>query len=280
MRIIIDNAEIFRICISIIFYQLYFTNFNDYVKISEFLSGIFENIFKIEVNNLINDVFNNPQSEINIEKDLNYMEIIENIKNKNSDPQEIEKFYNIEILTNNINDMNKSSKENIEKLNIQTNQMRKDSDHNSEISLTPSLQSQDTGKTYKEMIILDEEIKYDSNKNLFLPVKDKNYIVLYANENLFVLLRYIFCVYERINKLYEYSIMNDTSYFSGNPNGSDYTIFKNFIIIYKALIHKKVENSNIYEELCRDILGNESCFLFSLDKLINSVILFFIYFSY
>lgn len=37
-------------------------------------------------------------------------------------------------------------------------------------------------------------------------------------------------------------------------------------------MHKKIENSNVFEEHCRDILGNESCFIFSLDKLINSLI--------
>ena len=35
---------------------------------------------------------------------------------------------------------------------------------------------------------------------------------------------------------------------------------------------KKIDNSTIYEELCRDILGNESYFLFNMDKLISSLI--------
>ena len=52
-----------------------------------------------------------------------------------------------------------------------------------------------------------------------------------------------------------------------NPN-----VFKNYLIIYKALLHKKIENSTVYEELCRDILGNESYFLFNMDKLISSLI--------
>ena len=49
-------------------------------------------------------------------------------------------------------------------------------------------------------------------------------------------------------------------------------IFKNFIIVYKALLLKKIENSTVYEELCRDILGNEAYFLFNMDKLISSLI--------
>jgi paired amphipathic helix protein Sin3a len=43
-------------------------------------------------------------------------------------------------------------------------------------------------------------------------------------------------------------------------------------VIYKALIHKKIDNASFYEELCRDILGNESYFLFNMDKLVNSLI--------
>ena len=35
---------------------------------------------------------------------------------------------------------------------------------------------------------------------------------------------------------------------------------------------KKIENSTVYEELCRDILGNEAYFLFNMDKLISSLI--------
>ena len=53
------------------------------------------------------------------------------------------------------------------------------------------------------------------------------------------------------------------------------TLLKNFVTIYKAFLHKKIENSNAYEEFCRDILGNESYFLLNIDKLINSVSFFF-----
>jgi hypothetical protein len=72
--------------------------------------------------------------------------------------------------------------------------------------------------------------------------------------------------------------MNETYANLGNNGNNtktteknDISLFKNFIIIYKALVHKKLENNNIYEELCREILGNESYFLFNLDKLFNSV---------
>jgi len=64
--------------------------------------------------------------------------------------------------------------------------------------------------------------------------------------------------------LYEYS-NNQTSF------KTDYNMMKTFIVIFKALIFKKIENVAVYEEVCRDILGNESFFLFNLDKLIINV---------
>ena len=57
-----------------------------------------------------------------------------------------------------------------------------------------------------------------------------------------------------------------------NRDSPDSLVFKNFVIVYKALLLKKIENSTVYEELCRDILGNESYFLFNMDKLISSLI--------
>ena len=106
-------------------------------------------------------------------------------------------------------------------------------------------------------------------------------------------MRYIFCIYERLNKLNEYSFKNAENLLNiNNKDGKtgeeksmiiekinskdgdsiESLIFKNFIIVYKALLLKKIENSTVYEELCRDILGNEAYFLFNMDKLISSLI--------
>ena len=106
-------------------------------------------------------------------------------------------------------------------------------------------------------------------------------------------MRYIFCIYERLNKLNEYSFKNAENFLNiNNKDGKkgekksmtiekinskdsdsiESLIFKNFIIVYKALLLKKIENSIVYEELCRDILGNEAYFLFNMDKLISSLI--------
>lgn len=324
IRIIIDNIEIFKVAVSLIFYQIYFSNLNDSQKICETLSSVFDNIFKINVNDLVNLLYNPEISPVGNDKEINYSEIIDSIKNKSVDPKILDKFYNIDFLSNNVNVISELSKlsnsSNFEysKINILTKENLSQSpeinnniitlksditcnnnDNNSEISLTPSLQSQDTGKTYKDMIILEEykenmhslqsEKLNEENKlieAMFLPLKEKDHILFYANENWFVLIRFIFCVYERMNKLYEYSLSVSNSYDgnlylnkkdqSSKENlillpGLETVTFKNFIVIYKALIHKKIESSSIYEELCRDILGNESYFLFNLDKLINSV---------
>lgn len=321
MRIIIDNIEIFKVAVSLIFYQIYFSNLNDSQKICETLSSVFENIFKINVNDLVNLLYNPEISPVGNDKEINYSEIIDSIKNKSVDPKILDKFYNIDFLSNNVNvisELSNSSNFEYSKINILTKENLSQSpginnniitlksditcnnnDNNSEISLTPSLQSQDTGKTYKDIIILEEykenihslqsEKLNEENKlieAMFLPLKEKDHILFYANENWFVLIRFIFCVYERMNKLYEYSLSVSNSYDgnlylnkkdqSSKENlillpGLETVTFKNFIVIYKALIHKKIESSSIYEELCRDILGNESYFLFNLDKLINSV---------
>jgi len=138
------------------------------------------------------------------------------------------------------------------------------------------LESQETGKTYKDIIIMDQSSKDDSsNKNhMFLPPKNKSNILFYTNEHYYVLIRYIFCIYERLNKLADSSAGLD--FFNQNSDNidgkaNDMTLLKNFVTIYKAFLHKKIENSNAYEEYCREILGNESYFLLNIDKLINSV---------
>lgn len=123
---------------------------------------------------------------------------------------------------------------------------------------------------------MDESVKEElPNKNhMFLPPKSKSNILFYTNEHYFVLIRYIFCIYERLNKLGDSSAGLDFfSQISENIDGkaNDMTLLKNFVTIYKAFVHKKIENSNAYEEYCRDILGNESYFLLNIDKLINSV---------
>lgn len=124
---------------------------------------------------------------------------------------------------------------------------------------------------------MDESRKEEHiiKNHLFLPPKNKANILFYTNEHYYVLIRYIFCIYERLNKLGDSSAGLD--FFSQNTSenierkANDMTLLKNFVTIYKAFVHKKIENSNAYEEFCRDILGNESYFLLNIDKLINSV---------
>jgi paired amphipathic helix protein Sin3a len=192
--------------------------------------------------------------------------LIDSIKNK-SDNKEIDKIYTFDKLATTII-FNSNEVTKFKKIFEETKLASSNNDANSEISLTPSLQSQESGRTYKETILKQEQ----KIKNpIYLPSKSSNDTILFGNENCFVIVRYIFCIYERLNKviiklikLYEYSITGD--------NNLNNLMFKNFIVIYKALIHKKIDNTTFYEDLCRDVLGNESYFLFNLDKLVNSLI--------
>jgi hypothetical protein len=242
-----------------------------------------------------NNNFNNNQVDLKIfdDKDLDYIEILEHLKGKSIDSNnninnsnnnyilpnlDLDKFYNLDILAE----------------NIQINQIIPDStnfmnsklysDFESVISLTPSLESQETGRTYKDIILINE----DSHKNLekkstlFYPGKNKGNIIFFSNEHYYVSIRFIFCIYERLNKLGDSSAGFD--YFTHNINENDTnnnnikvnennnkSLLRNFITIYKAFLHKKIDNLNLYEEYCREILGNESYFLLNVDKLINSV---------
>lgn len=280
IRIMLDNDDILKMAVTLIYYQIFSSNINESGKTLSTLNFFLENIFCLNVSPLIVTLFS-ENSPVRLDQDLSYVEIIESIKTKSVDEKEIDKFFNIDKLSKCIQDTIQVQ-DNINNILINSPiNINKDSnDNQSEISLTPSLQSQDTGKTFKDILIRDENIESElanySNlnndrenifKNFFLPRKQKNSILFFSNENCFVLIRFIFCIYERVNKLYEYSLSNNPIISSKD----DLYTFKNFIVIYKALIHKKIENTNVYEELCRDILGNDSYFLFNLDKIINSV---------
>lgn len=202
MRMIIDNPEIFRISISIIFYSIYYSNVGDPQKLSEYLANIFENVYKLNVNQLVSSLYS-INSPVAHDKEYSYTNIIDSIKNKNTDPNEIEKFYNIDNLAKLISlPSEKDSKINTLISSGSSTSNNQNTDNNSEISLTPSLQSQDTGKTFKSIVIREEQYNKEDKQSLFLPVKAKNHTLFYGNENFFVFVRYIFCIYERFNKVY------------------------------------------------------------------------------
>ena len=285
LKIIFENQEILKLTISLIYYQLFNMSNIDTDKIIEYFNPLFLNLFGMDLSRLIDNLKNNS-TFIN-DKNLNYSEIIENIKNKNTlSKNDYDKFYQMDTLSNTIEEIFSSEKNGSDLKKILEND-NKDDVSMSPISLTPSLQSQDTGKTFKDIIIFNSQQKNDVDitKCLFYPPKEDGDIMFYANEHCFVFLRYIFCIYERLNKLNEYSTSNESNNvldsskkeskdnfpFTPTPP-SNPNVFKNYLIIYKALLHKKIENSTVYEELCRDILGNESYFLFNMDKLISSLI--------
>ena len=296
IKIIFENLEILKFTISIIYYQIFNISNIDTDKLVEYFNPLFFYFFGLDLSGLVDNLKNN--SNFVNDKNNNYSSVIENIKNRQilSD-EDYSKFYQLDKLAKSIKEVN------IEEEIKKNSEIKMEEDKDIEqISLSQSLHSQDNGKTFKDIICFNKN--KESNKNeidmtkiLFYPPKEENDIIFYANEQCFIFLRYIFCIYERLNKLNEYSFQNAETLLNMNSNDDiknkdkeqeksmiiekinskegdsvESLVFKNFIIIYKALLLKKIENSTVYEELCRDILGNESYFLFNMDKLISSLI--------
>ena len=295
IKIIFENVEILKFTISIIYYQIFNISNIDTDKLVEYFNPLFFYFFGLDLTGLVDNLKNN--SNFVNDKNNNYSNVIENIKNRQilSD-EDYSKFYQLDKLAKSIKEIN------IEEA-IKSNKEIKDNEEKDieQISLSQSLHSQDNGKTFKDIISFNEtkdksNNEIDMTKILFYPPKDEEDIIFYSNEQCFIFLRYIFCIYERLNKLNEYSFQNAESLLNIDNINSDKKdkneekamiiekinskdgdaveslVFKNFIIIYKALLLKKIENATVYEELCRDILGNESYFLFNMDKLISSLI--------
>ena len=299
IKIIFENLEILKYTISLIYYQIFNISNVDTDKLVEYFNPLFFYFYGLDLSGLIDNLKNN--SNFYNDKNNNYSTIIEAIKNRQTlSDEDYSKFYKLDKLAKSIKEINID-----EEIKV-NNEIKKEEEKDIEqISLSQSLHSQDNGKTFKEIIcfnknnnINDKEI--DLTKILFYPPKEEGDIIFYANEYCFIFLRYIFCIYERLNKLNEYSFQNVETLLKINNNKDikkdnkkeiygenkivkekanekegdsvESIIFKNFIIIYKALLLKKIENITVYEELCRDILGNESYFLFNMEKLISSLI--------
>ena len=290
IKIIFENLEILKYTIAIIYYQIFNFSDVDTDKLVDYFNPLFLYFFGLDLTALVDNLKNN--SNLINDKNNNYSNVIENIKNRQilSD-EDYSKFYQLDKLAKSIKEIS------IEEA-IKSNKEIKDNEEKDieQISLSQSLHSQDNGKTFKDIISFNEtkdksNNEIDMTKILFYPPKDEEDIIFYSNEQCFIFLRYIFCIYERLNKLNEYSFQNAETLLNTNANDNDKEnkmviekmnsndtesveslVFKNFIIIYKALLLKKIENATVYEELCRDILGNESYFLFNLFKLVSSLI--------
>ena len=309
IKIIFENLEILKFTIGIIYYQIFNMSNIDTDKIVEYFNPLFFYFFGLDLSGLVDNLKNNS-SFVN-DKNNNYSNVIEMIKNRQAlSDEDYSKFYQLDKLAKSIKEVNIEMEI---KKNSNINKEEDDKDIPIEqISLSQSLHSQDNGKTFKDIICFNQNqdkknSEVDITKILFYPPKEEDDIIFYANENCFTFLRYIFCIYERLNKLNEYSFQNEDQLINiGNNNSNnniennnndsnndkknelkenmnekiknrssdspESLVFKNFVIVYKALLLKKIENSTVYEELCRDILGNESYFLFNMDKLISSII--------
>jgi len=328
IKIIFENLEILKLTIGIIYYQIFNISNIDIDKIVEYFNPLFFYFFGLDLSGLVDNLKNN--SNFVNDKNNNYSNVIEMIKNRQAlSDEDYSKFYQLDKLAKSIKEVN--IEEEIKK-NCNINKEEDKDIPIEQISLSQSLHSQDNGKTFKDIICFNQNqdkknSEIDITKILFYPPKEEGDIIFYANEHCFTFLRYIFCIYERLNKLNEYSFQNEDQLININNNNNNINnnandnntenkneennnnndikknnfekkidlnneikenksekinnrssdspeslVFKNFVIIYKALLLKKIENSTVYEELCRDILGNESYFLFNMDKLITSII--------
>ena len=303
IKIIFENLEILKFTIGIIYYQIFNISNLDTDKIVEYFNPLFFYFFGLDLTGLVDNLRNN--SNFVNDKNNNYSNVIEMIKNRQAlSDEDYSKFYQLDKLAKSIKEVN--IEEEIKK-NCNINKEEDKDIPIENISLSQSLHSQDNGKTFKDIICFNQNQdkknnEIDITKILFYPPKEEGDIIFYANELCFTFLRYIFCIYERLNKLNEYSFQNEDQLLNINNNNNiintnsnpsiidnnnenriekinsrssdspESLVFKNFVIVYKALLLKKIDNSTVYEELCRDILGNESYFLFNMDKLINSLI--------
>jgi hypothetical protein len=210
MRIMIDNYEIFKISICLVFYTLYFSNAAEVGKINEFLIIFLQNFYNINTSGLVKHIFNN--NAFDNDKNLNYNEILlEVMKNKSFDNKDLEKYYSFDKMAECIT--KEDSRLDILNLMCCETKHESNNDNNSEISLTPSLQSHESGKTYKETLIREEvNMCAEVGSALYYPIKNKNDNLLFGNENSYILVRYLFSIYERLSKVrecyYLFSSMN------------------------------------------------------------------------
>lgn len=183
-----------------------------------------------------------------------------------------------------------SGKELITKI---VNECKKLSD--SETTFSPSFESKDHGKSHKPMAFYINEC---ARKSIFSEEKfsPNNKISYYCDENSYVIFRHIFCIYERISqqltsnstslkvtvdksqdipKLVDSSEsfvnLNNNLVHDNNLTTDSKTKLNYFTALFKAYVSRKFENPNTYEDLCRDVLGNESYFLINFDKQILNV---------
>ena len=221
IKIIFENLEILKFTISIIYYQIINISNIDTDKLVEYFNPLFYYFFGLDLSGLVETLKSNSYF-IN-DKNNNYSNVIEYIRNRKIlSEEDYSKFYQLDKLAKLIKEVNVD--EEIKRNGSIQKEEEKDIE---QISLSQSLNSQDNGKTFKDIISFNEENDKNKNNNnneiditkiLFYPPKEDGEIILYANEQCFIFLRYIFCIYERLNKLNEYSFQNSQTLLNGNNN--------------------------------------------------------------
>ena len=237
IKIIFENLEILKFTISIIYYQIINISNIDTDKLVEYFNPLFYYFFGLDLSDLVDSLKNNSYF-IN-DKNNNYTNVIDSIRNRQVlSEEDYSKFYQLDKLAKLIKEINVD-----EEIKSKGGIKKEEEQDIEQISLSQSLNSQDNGKTFKDIISFNEDKDKNNNneidisKILFYPPKEDGEIILYANEQCFIFLRYIFCIYERLNKLNEYSFQNSQTLLNGNNNqkedkGENKRILLLFIKLY------------------------------------------------
>lgn len=265
LRFQTDNSLIFKVTIYVILYFIINSNYPDQAKIQELITFIFNNVYCVDLTNIIESMTNNKSATWKIK----YLEVIEQIKVK-KDSVNFESLLEISHILSLVKDFPR-----------QENDQGRD-EENSMHSIQSDSLIFNKAKTFKTFVCSSED------QACFLPVKNTPDVLLYCNEQFYVIFRYIFCVYERLSKLTESVQAEPTMLSSKSPtkgsrkdelnflgkakSSNSLDRLYSFLVIFQAVVQKKIDSSNIYEEMCRDILGNDSYFMFNFDKLLHSVI--------
>ena len=301
IRLSLNNKLALKTSVYIIFiYIEKFFEIEDRLIIKNYLIFIFEQFLSIKISNIQEDQEENKATENENLIELFHLESMKNHKPSSELNSIMDKLMN-DIENKSSFDPNDLVNSTFMKTIRKSTSVKSDQEDSLGMTLTPSLESNDNGKQLKKTIVNDspqylnifDYCNKESIKSKFLP--KENYIennLFYCSEQIYVIIRYIFCIYERISKLNDScsfitkNLLNknnislleknviekekiDEAISNENKNQNEAKI-KQFVVVFNAFLNKKLDNTNQFEEVCRDILGNESYFLLNFDKLMLS----------
>ena len=169
IKIIFENLEILKFTISIIYYQIINISNIDTDKLVEYFHPLFYYFFGLDLSDLVYSLKNNSYF-IN-DKNNNYTNVIDSIRNRQVlSEEDYSKFYQLDKLAKLIKEINVD-----EEIKSKGGIKKEEEQDIEQISLSQSLNSQDNGKTFKDIISFNEDKdknnsnEIDISKILFYP---------------------------------------------------------------------------------------------------------------